>query len=183
MSTQMTNGLDTGALKGMIDEVSRDAAKGKVRFQVGTSWKGGTRSETRIDGWELAGQKIPKNFTLTIDEPKELLGGNTAPNPQEMLMASFNACMLVGYVAGCAMKGIELEKLEIRTHGELDLRGFLGIDASVKPGYDEIYYTVHIKGKGTKEQFQEVHETVAATSPNRWNVANPIKLRSELVVE
>jgi len=81
------------------------------------------------------------------------------------------------------MQGIELDKLEIQTAGELDLRGFLGLDASVKPGYDEIQYTVRIKGNGTPEQFQEIHDTVMATSPNRWNMANPIKLKADLIIE
>lgn len=42
---------------------------------------------------------------------------------------------------------------------------------------------MHIKGSGTPEQFQAVHETVMATSPNYWNVANPIKLNPKLIVE
>ncbi len=177
------NGFDADALKKVIDEVSEDSSKGKVKFQVSTSWKDGTKSETCVDSYEMAGQKISKNFTISIDEPVELLGENTAPNPQEVLMAAFNACMLVGYVAGASMRGIELEILKIETEGELDLRGFLGIDDSVKPGYDEIHYTVCIKGNGTRDQFQENHKTVMATSPNRWNIANPIKLQSDLVVE
>ena len=37
-------------------------------------------------------------------------------------MAAVNACMTVGYVAGAALKGITLTKLEIRTKGTLDLR-------------------------------------------------------------
>lgn len=186
MTTQQvekTNGLDTVALKQMLGDVSEDHSKGIVKFGVTTAWKGGTVSETRVDGYELGGQRIAKDFTITIDEPKELLGSNTQPNPQEMLMAAFNACMLVGYVAGASVNGIELERLEIETEGQLDLRGFLGLDSSVKPGYDEIHYTVRIKGNGTPQQFKDIHETVMATSPNRWNIAEPIRLESELVVE
>ncbi|MHC4198057.1 MAG: OsmC family protein [Planctomycetota bacterium] len=183
MHNEKINGFDTEALKQVMGEVSRDPAKGKVKFQVSSSWKGGTRSDTRVESYQLAGKEIKKDFTISIDEPEELLGSNTAPNPQETLMAAFNACMLVGYVTGSSFKGIELEKLEIDTEGELDLRGFLGLDKSVKPGYEEIRYTVRVKGNGTLEQFQEIHETVMATSPNRWNIANPISLVSDLIVE
>jgi hypothetical protein len=63
------------------------------------------------------------------------------------------------------------------------LRGFLGLDATVKPGYDEIHYTVRIKGDGKPEQFEKIHQNVIATSPNRFNLANPIKLTANLVVE
>jgi len=177
------NDIDTDAVKAVMAEVSKDPAQGKVKFQVSTHWKGGAKSETHVDSYQLAGKKIQRTFRIPIDEPLELAGSNTAANPQETLMAAFNACMLVGYVVGSSMKGIELEKLEIQTAGELDLRGFLGLDASVKPGYDEIQYTVRIKGNGTPEQFQEIHDTVMVTSPNRYNMANPIKLKADLIIE
>ena len=73
---------------------------------------------------------MPRNFTIVADEPMELLGTNTAPNPQELLMAAVNACMMVGYVCQAAIRGITLDDCRIETEGELDLRGFLGLDES-----------------------------------------------------
>lgn len=180
---QKPNGIDTDRVRRMMPEVSQDPAKGKVKFQVATSWKEGPRCETSVTAWEIGGKRIGRGFTIPIDEPPELFGTDTAPNPQEMLLAAMNACMLAGYVTGCSLKGIELESLTIETEGELDLRGFFGIDKSVKPGYDEIRYTVRIKGDGTPQQFEEIHDTVMATSPNYFNMANPIMLNPQLVVE
>lgn len=97
-------------------------------------------------------------------------------------MAALNACVMVGYVAGAAIRGIKLESVEIETQGELDLRGFLGIDPDVKPGYDRLHYTVRIKGNGTTEQFREIHETVIKTSPNYFNIAKPVAIDADLVV-
>ena len=180
-ASRKVNGIDMVALKQLVQD-SRDPRNAEVKFAVNTRWKGGALSETRVDGYELGGQRIEREFSIHVDEPCELCGGNTQPNPQEMLMAAFNACMLVGYVAGATVNGIKLEKLEIETRGKLDLRGFLGLDSTVKPGYDSLHYIVRISGNGTREQFQKIHETVIATSPNRWNIANPIRLTSELVV-
>lgn len=177
------NGIDTEALKGVIAEVARKPEQGIAKFQVATQWKGGTASETTVRAFELGGQKHERNFSIRTDEPTELLGTNKSPNPQEVLMAGVNACMTVGYVGGCAMHGIELESLSIETHGRLDLRGFLGIDPTVPPGYRELQYTVRLKGKGTREQFQAVHETVMKTSPNFFNMANAIRMKPTLVVE
>ena len=126
---------------------------------------------------------MERPFVIDIDEPFELLGENTAPNPQEVLMAALNACITVGYVVGAAVKGITLEQLEIETSGQLDLRGFLGIDAGVRPGYEKIHYIVHIRGDGTPEQFRDIHETVMKTSPNYFNLAKPITIEAELRVE
>jgi uncharacterized OsmC-like protein len=187
MQTQVTNtkvnDIDTHALKQTMEAVSQDPAKGIAAFHVTTGWKGGTKSETRVDGWTLGGQRLAKDFAIHIDEPPELLGSNTAPNPQEYLMAATNACMMATYVAACAMKGIELEHLEIETRGELDLRGFLGLDKTIKPGYEELEYVVRIKGNGTRRQFEDVHKWVMQTSPNYWNIANSIRMKPQLVIE
>jgi uncharacterized OsmC-like protein len=177
------NGIDMARLQTLVDRVSQNPKNGLARFSVTTGWKGGTRSETRVEGWQLGGKRMPKDQTITIDEPPELCGTNTQPNPQEYLMAAFNACMLVGYVAGASIRGIELQSVEIETTGELDLRGFLGLDASVKPGYDQVHYTVRLRGNGTAEQFREIHDVVMKTSPNRFNIASPIQLTSDLIVQ
>ena len=177
------NGLDVDALMQVVDAVSQDPSQGMVRFRVTSGWKGQTRSEATVESYTLGGQEIDRRFTMAVDEPVELLGENTAPNPQEMLMAAFNACIMVGYVAGASVKGITLEKVEIETTGELDLRGFLGIDSAVKPGYDSIQYTVRIKGNGTAADFRDIHDTVLKTSPNYFNIAQPIRVDAEMVVE
>jgi len=126
---------------------------------------------------------VPRCFSIDIDEPYELGGSNQFANPQEHLLAALNACMMVGYVAQCAVRGIKLDKLEIETHGEIDLRGFLGIDPAIPPGYEALNYTVRIKGNATKEEFAEIHKAVMATSPNFHNVSRPVDLKPTLVVE
>jgi uncharacterized OsmC-like protein len=182
-AARIVNGIDVDELTASIGEIAKDPAKAHTRWKVTTSWKGGTRSETQVDGYEIGGQYVKKNFRIQTDEPLELGGTNLAANPQEVLMAALNACMTVGYTALCSLEGITLEELRIETQGDIDLRGFLGLDPNVKPGYDEIQYRVHIRGNGTPEQFRNIHERVIATSPNRFNLANPIRLKAGLVVE
>jgi hypothetical protein len=98
-------------------------------------------------------------------------------------MAAFNACITVGYVAGAALAGITLETLEIRTRGQLDLRGFLGLSDQVPAGYEEIEYEVVMKGDGTPEQFEAIHQNVLKTSPNYFNISRPIRVNATLSVE
>lgn len=181
--SERVNGIDVPALRAVIRDVEQDPKKGLVEFRVRSQWRGQTRSETRVDGYTIGGTKVARSFQIAADEPFELLGENTAPNPQELLMAALNACVMVGYVAGASARGITLEKLEIETHGELDLRGFLGIDPGVRPGYESVHFTVRIKGDGTPEQFREIHETVLRTSPNYFNVSRPIRIDAQLSVE
>jgi uncharacterized OsmC-like protein len=176
------NGLDLTALGEVVEAIEKDSTKAKVSFDVTNRWTGQTRSETSVEGFTLAGERIKRSHKIVADEPCELLGSDGAPNPQELLMAALNACMTVGYVAGAAIKGITLDKLEIRTSGNLDLRGFLGLDDKVPPGYESIQYEVLIKGNGTPEQFDDIHQGVMKTSPNYFNFNRPIRMNGTLRV-
>jgi uncharacterized OsmC-like protein len=174
------NGLDLEALGEVVDGIEKDASQAKVAFNVTTRWKGQTRSESTVDGFTMAGERISRTHTIVADEPCELLGSDCAPNPQELLMAAVNACMMVGYVAGASLKGITLEAVEIRTRGELDLRGFLGLSDDVPPGYDHVDYEVQIKGDGSPQDFEEIHQTVMKTSPNYFNLSRPVRMNGTL---
>ena len=176
------NGLDLAALGEVLEGIEKDSSKGIVGFDVVTRWKGQTRSETTVTGFTMAGERIERSHTIVADEPCELLGADGAPNPQELLMAAFNACITVGYVAGASLRGINLESLEIRTKGQLDLRGFLGLSEAVPPGYETVEYEVSIKGDGSAADFEEIHQTVMKTSPNYFSMSRPIKMNGTLRV-
>jgi uncharacterized OsmC-like protein len=179
----VVNGINVDDLFALIDDVKRDPAKGKTNWHVTTTWQGQARSRAEIESYEIGGEKVLRRFTIDIDEPNELGGSNSFANPQEHLIAALDACMTVGYAAQCAVRGITLESLAIETDGEIDLRGFLGMDPAVPKGFENLSYTVRIRGNGTKEQFAEVHEAVMATSPNFYNLSRPVVLKPALVVE
>src|SRR5689334_16796253 len=179
----VVNGVNVDDLFALIDGVRREPAKGMTNWHVTTTWQGQARSRAEIESFEIGGEDVPRRFSIDIDEPRELGGSNNFANLQEHLIAALNACMTVGYVALCAVRGITLESLAIETDGDIDLRGFLGIDPAVPPGYETLRYTVRIKGSGTKEQFAEVHEAVMATSPNFYNLSRAVALKPALIVE
>ena len=183
MKAEIVNGINVDDLKGLIAGVADNPETGATKWRVATSWQGQTRSRARIDGFGIGGEDVNRSFSFDIDEPLELGGGNAFANPQEHLIAALNACMIVGYAAQCALRGIKLERLEIKTEGDIDLRGFLGLDPAVPAGYESLQHTVIIKGDATPAQFAEVHDAVMATSPNVYNIANAVALNPSLVVE
>ena len=176
------NGLDLAALGELVEAIEKDAGQAKAAFRVTTRWTGQTRSESVVDSFDLGGERITRSHKIVADEPCQLLGRDSAPNPQELLMSAFNACIMVGYVAGASLKGINLDSVEIETRGELDLRGFLGLSDAVAPGYEAVDYEVRIKGDGSPQDFEEIHQTVMKTSPNYFNLSRPIKMNGSLKV-
>ncbi len=176
------NGIDIEALGRMVEGINEDTSKASACFNVTTRWAGQTRMESFVSGFTLGGQVVPRRHVIVADEPCELLGQNQAPNPQELLMAAVNSCMMVGYVAGASLKGIKLDSLEIEMDGELDLRGFLGLDDGVPPGYQVVNYVVRISGDGSPAEFEDIHRTVMATSPNYFNLNRPVRMNGKLDV-
>jgi uncharacterized OsmC-like protein len=167
----------------LIDDVDTDPAKGMTHWRVASVWQGGTHSRAQVDGFAIGGAEVPRRFSIDIDEPLELGGANAYANPQEYLLAALNGCMIVGYTALCALQGITLQKLEITTEGDIDLRGFFGLDPAVAAGYRELQSRVVVKGDGTKEQFRKIHEMVLATSPNFYNITRAVRMMPELTIE
>ena len=176
------NGIDVAGLKATAETVEKNPEKGIVGFDVTTRWTGQARSETIVEGYTIAGAHIARTHKIVADEPSELLGTDSAPNPQELLMAAFNACITVGYVTGAAVRGIRLDSLEIKTHGQLDIRGFLGLSEHVPAGYEKLEYEVNIKGDGSPRDFEEIHQAVIRTSPNSFNISRPVRVTGTLNV-
>lgn len=178
----IVNGINTEGVMKLVGEVAADPAEGMTNWRVVTRWQGQTHSQTSVEAYGLGGKRIARDFTIDIDEPTELGGSNRFANPQEYLLAALNACMTVGYAAQCALRGIRLDRLEIVTEGDIDLRGFFGLSQEVVPGYEGLTYTVYISGDATDAEFNEVHAAVMATSPNFHNLAAAVALSPTLVV-
>lgn len=179
---EQLNGLDPALFAETMATITADPKMAVCGFEVRTRWAGATRSETRVDQLVLGGERIARDFEIVADEPEEFGGQNTAPNPQELLMAAVNACMTVGYIEAATMMGIEIESLDITMRGDLDLHGFLGLRDDVPPGYRALDYDVKIKGSGTPEQFEEIHRQVMRLSPNFYNLSQPVKMNGNLLV-
>ena len=182
-TSNVVNGLNVDDVLGLIQSVKDDPANGKTSWQVKSAWQYGAHIQATTGKVTVGGKDVERGFTIDVDEPFELGGTNQYANPQEYLLAALNACMLTGYTALCALHGIHLEKLELVTEGDIDLRGFLGLDPAVSPGYDALSVTVTVKGDGTPEQFEEIHRMMLATSPNFHNISKAITMNPSLVVE
>ena len=181
----VVNEIDVKALRETIDAVRATPKLGQVTFAVDGTWQGGFRIKAQTgaltQGGERDEQRVAKH-TMTSDEPTALLGTDTAVSPAEYVLQALAGCYTVTLTANAASRGIELKSFRLELEGDIDLRGFLGLDASVKAGYDGLEYTVFLKARATPSQLERVHDFVCRTSPNRFNLSQPIRLETRLVV-
>ncbi|WP_158535128.1 OsmC family protein [Acaryochloris thomasi] len=180
---QTLNGFDLNELEELSGAIATNPLQAKLTFQVSSAWVDGPRSISHVKSFDWGSETYDRDFTLVIDEPKEIGGSNLGPNPQEVLLSAINSCILATFTELCTAYGIRLEKAEIKSSGYLDLRGFFGLDPSIVPGCQSLYWTLIVKGDATAKQFQEIYEMTLMASPNLWNMANPVSIVPQIQIE
>lgn len=163
------NGIEVDKLVNVKEAVNEKPALGKKNPTAKTIWLGGMKSVTRI-----------RDFEVTVDEPLEIGGKNTAQTPTETLLASLGSCLAVGYAVNAAMMGINIEKMEIDVEGDTDMRGFFGIRED-KRGYLALKAKVHIKSNAGEEELKRLHDLCFSTSPVGNTLATARPLSVEIV--
>ena len=170
------NGVDLARLNGTIEAVTADPGLGRFQFRARNHWIDGGHSRTMVQGFYGAGQEDTTRtqpFVLDSDEPPVLLGENRAPNAGEYALQALAACLTGTIVYHAAARGIPLRGLECTVQGDLDVRGFLGLDSDVRPGYEQIQVTIEVAGELNDDQLAEI-ASLTRYSPVRDVVTNPV---------
>ena len=131
----------------------------------------------------IGGQDIQRDYQFAGDEPTELLGTDSAPSPQDYLLGGMAAGMAFTFVLQASQRGIQLEALGPVVSGSLDLRGMLGLDATVPVGFDRLAYQFKVKNEASQAALDEVAHAVRAFSPNFVTMTNTVELLAETVVK
>jgi uncharacterized OsmC-like protein len=174
--TNIVNGVDLDRLHGTIEHVNAEPALARFQFRASNQWIDGGHNRTAIKGFYGAGQEDTSRvepFVLDTDEPPVLLGENRGPNAGEYLLHALAACLTGTIVYHAAARGIALEGLESTIEGDVDLRGFLGLDERVRPGYEGIRVSFKVTGDLDDDQLAEL-ASLTRFSPVRDIVSNPV---------
>jgi uncharacterized OsmC-like protein len=165
-------GFDQEALMGLVNAIKEDPEVGKTVWKANTKWLGGFRSQAQI-----------RDFTIGMDEPAGLGGSDTGPNMVEVVLGAYGCCLTTGYAANAALRGIELEDIQIELEGDLDLNAFLGLKDPQQccPGYTDVRAKVTLKApNATPEEIAALHEAVKVTSPVGAILGRPVTVVTEL---
>lgn len=138
-----------------------------------------TSSSMLQDG--LCSEAHMRQHTLTVDEPESLGGTDAGPNPVELILAALGSCQEITYRAYATALGIPLERVSVQLAGEIDLRGFFGVDNTVWPGYHKIHGTVTLESDASQEQLQQLQAAVNAHCPVLDILSRPVDV--ELAVD
>lgn len=120
-----------------------------------------------------------RRHTLTVDEPPTFGGQDAGANPIEFALGALASCHVVTYQFWASQLGIELDEIAVDAEGDLDVRGFFGLDASVRPGFSAVRVSVSLSGPETTDRYQQLHKAVENHCPvlDMFSNATPVDTR------
>ncbi len=181
---EQINDINVPKIKELDQLVRANPALGKATFKVTSTWKRGTKTVIEVGTITAAGQSLfppTRSFVLTTDDPDVLGGVDNAPTPMETLVAALAGCITSGIATNAALFGVLLDEIEIAMEADMDLRGVLGHDKTVRNGLSDIRYTVSIKSPAPEDKVRRCKETIDRKSPVRDTIANPVNVTSSFV--
>jgi putative redox protein len=161
--------LDMDTFHQTKDAIRNDPALGRGAFTTVTEWIDGSQARTTA-----------RSFSLETDEPAPLGGTDKAIDPMELLLAAVGTCLQIGWVTHANRRGIDFRSLRIETKGEYDLRGYLGLDPDVPPGYLNITYSVEVDTDADQDVLEEIRVAAERGSPVTQNVLRGTPIHSEV---
>jgi len=150
--------------------IGGEEKKMKIRtYKAQTKWVEGTKVETKI-----------REFKVGIDEPLELRGTNTAPNPVELLLAALGGCVVLIYRGYAKRFGVDIEDLVVSLEGDMIPGGWLDEEGRERRSFKQIRYEVQIKTKTTKEKVLQLHKLVEEKCPVSDMLINQTEVRKKI---
>ena len=148
------NGVDTTTLFATIDAVSQHPEAAQFKFRATNNWVRGTHSRGRFPGFFGAGAEHvhATDTVVDADHPVVLVGEDNGPTPAELLLNALASCLMAGLANIAAARGVELRSVRCDVEGDIDLRGILGIDDTVRNGFSAIRVHFSVDGDAEAER-------------------------------
>jgi uncharacterized OsmC-like protein len=181
--THMVNGVPVDRLMDTIDVLKENPSLGKFQFRARSRWVNGGHYISTIKEFYGAGQEDTTRkepFVLHGDEPDVLLGKDNGPNPVEFILHGLAGCLSTTFIYYAAAQGIKIDEVEYTLEGDLDIRGLLGISKKIRPGYQNIRVTFHVKSNAPEAKIIELCELAQLRSPVFNTITEPVPVDVKL---
>lgn len=170
MVTRVNGHLIKEALSNLVE-----AIRANPRLAAGT-----TAVTVRGDGGTRVQGYVRQFDPIVVDEPPAFGGTDRGPNPAELLLVALGACQQITLTFLAEQLGIRIDDIEIEVMGHIDLRGCLGLDPSVRPGFQEIEMNVVIRSPEPEDRLRELLERAERLCPVSDMLRHPVPIRTTL---
>jgi uncharacterized OsmC-like protein len=178
------NDVNLEKLKATDAAVRQNPGLEKITVKARSTWCRGTMTQVTLSEWYAGGNLMtprPRRFTIMVDEPADLGGGDAAPFPIEVVLAALAGCVTNATVTNATLFDVPIDGVEMELEAHMDARGFLGHDKSVPNGITDINYTITIESPAPEDKVRRCKETIDRKSAVRDTLARPVNITSSFV--
>lgn len=122
------------------------------------------RAEARLEEGTETALRMGKH-AMTVDEPTSIGGTGAGPNPVQVVLGALASCQALTYRYWAEILGIRLDGITIRVEGDLDVRGYFGLDPTVAPGVSSVLCHVTLDGPEDEARYRQLTRTVDEHCP------------------
>lgn len=123
-----------------------------------------------------------RGFKMVMDEPENLGGTNQGMNPVEGLLVSLGSCMVIVGAAFAKAQEIDLQDLWIETEGDLDTDGFLKGKEGVRPGFQDVRFTIYIKSSSPEDKLHAFQKFIESRCPVSDTLGKGTRVKANTLV-
>ena len=169
------NGVNVEQMFETINAIKGMPAMAHFRFRVSNRWLDGGHNRSMINGFYGANENHRTNTYVCDNDEPPLLGEDQGQS-RGVSAARACRCLTTSLVYHAAAKGIKLDDVSSELEGDIDLRGFLGLDPNIRRGFQQIRVTFHVKADAPDEVLDEIVATAQRYSPVYDSVSNPVEV-------
>ncbi len=176
------NGVNVDQLFNTIEQIKGNPDIAQFNFRAINTWIGGTHNRATVKDFygALKEDTSREQLAFEIDEPPVLCGQNLGANPVEYLLVALSGCLTTSLIAHAAARGIEINRVESRYEGDLDLRGFLGISEEIPVGYKNMRVYFKIEADVSEDQKEDLIRMAQKYSPVFNSIAKSVPISVQL---
>ncbi len=158
------------------EALERNVRAVSLRPSVG---QGTARTTVRLrDGLSCSIEDGPWRLEAGMSE--KYGGANDAPNPGVLGRAAVGSCLAIGYAMWAARLGVPIDSLEVTVEADYDVRGELGVDEEVPPGYLAMRYLVTVESPAPESEVMRLLDTADRYSSWRDDIARGVPITREV---
>lgn len=168
-----------------IDAEGLDALREKVKAKPEAARRT-LKAKTVCQGAMLNHSYVRDLDAMVIDEPPNLLGTDTAPNPSEAALGALGSCISVGLMSNATARGITLYEISIELEGDIDTGAVWGTGNTgedVSAGFTAVRVKTTLKGDASDEELADLEKNAVKWSPVVNTFTNPVAFSSEVVTD
>ena len=162
-------------------EVIKEALERNVRAVTARPSVGQGTAVTKVH-WRhgLTCDVVDGPWKLAVGMTEKYGGDNAGPNPGVFGRAALGSCLVIGYAMWAARMNVPLTALAVEVQADYDVRGELGVDATVRPGYKEMRVVVSIESDAPESDIVAMLEVAEQHSSYLDDYRNPVPVKREL---